>query len=307
MGKVLIYLVTIICAIVGLSTFRRIRANMKYLFKWINDGYLTVYKRQAKWKRYGMNLFGVLSVIFATLITYERTLRLTDRRVDGEFFLLFIGITIVVLFLIYLVLGILFEIVIVLDKIVNAMRKTMITTKILVSFGILAVYLGVALYSAKEIKECIWVCYIGLMISYILNIQVLMKIVSNPMCFLRDSKTFRYADKHQQNRDGVIIILGAIFVLCMLILNLYLAVIFIRFSSKGAYLCSSGQPITNWSLFYYTVISFTTIGYGDIVPTNIPSQFMAIVISVTSVLCLIIFMSSILGIKDKLSKQGEES
>ena len=54
-----------------------------------------------------------------------------------------------------------------------------------------------------------------------------------------------------------------------------------------------------FDLFYYTIITFTTIGYGDIIPTTMPAKVLAIIISVTSVVCLTIFLGSILSYKDK--------
>lgn len=79
------------------------------------------------------------------------------------------------------------------------------------------------------------------------------------------------------------------------------------FSFDGAYNCSSGS-ISKWNLLYYTIISFTTIGYGDICPTTVESQAVAILISITSVICLIIFVSSLLSAKNDIlgNKEKEE-
>ena len=61
----------------------------------------------------------------------------------------------------------------------------------------------------------------------------------------------------------------------------------------------------------YTMISFTTIGYGDISPAIFESQIVAIIIAITSVLCLIVFVSSVLSEKNEILNDnayvGQES
>ena len=49
---------------------------------------------------------------------------------------------------------------------------------------------------------------------------------------------------------------------------------------------------------YYTIITFSTIGYGDIYPISPVAKFMSMVISLTSFICLTIFVSSILSYKN---------
>ena len=48
----------------------------------------------------------------------------------------------------------------------------------------------------------------------------------------------------------------------MVILSLYLGVCFINSGGIGVY---TNNP-THYDLFYYTIITFSTIGYGDICP-----------------------------------------
>lgn len=75
----------------------------------------------------------------------------------------------------------------------------------------------------------------------------------------------------------------------------------ISYIYKGSYYSAiTGYQLKTFDLFYYTIISFTTIGYGDIVPNGFGSQLMAVIIACTSVLCLVIFIGSALSVKDKL-------
>lgn len=47
-------------------------------------------------------------------------------------------------------------------------------------------------------------------------------------------------------------------------------------------------------LFYYVVISFTTIGYGDVTPLTDKAILVSILIAITSVIFLVIFINNIM-------------
>ena len=79
----------------------------------------------------------------------------------------------------------------------------------------------------------------------------------------------------------------------MVIFSLYLGVCFINSGDIGVY---TNNP-TYYDLFYYTIITFATVGYGDISPVSPIAKFMSIVISMTSILCLTVFISSVLSYK----------
>ena len=85
----------------------------------------------------------------------------------------------------------------------------------------------------------------------------------------------------------------AVIVLLMVVISLALAVCFISCSGEGVY---TNNP-TFFDLFYYTIITFATVGYGDISPVSPIAKFMSIVISMTSILCLTVFISSVLSYK----------
>ncbi|WP_040193395.1 potassium channel family protein [Clostridium culturomicium] len=80
----------------------------------------------------------------------------------------------------------------------------------------------------------------------------------------------------------------------MIVLNLFLGVCFINSMEPGAY---TGNP-TKFDLFYYTIITFTTIGYGDISPVSPVANLMSILIAITSVICLTIFIGFVLSYKE---------
>ena len=126
---------------------------------------------------------------------------------------------------------------------------------------------------------------IGVTVSYILNMKVLIQLIRNP----HNIKT-----KHEEATSYSRIIVAAILMVGLIVLNLFLGVCFINGAETGAF---SNSP-NAFDLFYYTIITFTTIGYGDITPLSIGAKVISIVISVTSVICLTIFLSTILSYKD---------
>ena len=81
----------------------------------------------------------------------------------------------------------------------------------------------------------------------------------------------------------------------MVVLSLYLGVCFINSSGTNVY---TNNP-TYYDLFYYTIITFSTIGYGDICPVSPVAKFISMMISLTSFICLTIFVSSLLSYKSE--------
>ncbi len=60
----------------------------------------------------------------------------------------------------------------------------------------------------------------------------------------------------------------------------------------GAYNCS----LSYIEALYFTAITFTTIGYGDIYPTQFPSQLLSVIFALSSVFILIIYIASLLSL-----------
>ena len=65
----------------------------------------------------------------------------------------------------------------------------------------------------------------------------------------------------------------------------------------------SQNPLTLFDFFYYVVITFGTIGYGDIAPTCFYSKLIAILIVFTSITCISIMLSSFLSVSSSNSKK----
>lgn len=53
-------------------------------------------------------------------------------------------------------------------------------------------------------------------------------------------------------------------------------------------------------IFYYTAITFATVGYGDIVPVSLSAKAISVLTVITSILCITVLLSEIAGLKKKL-------
>ena len=159
-------------------------------------------------------------------------------------------------------------------------------TDLLISYFIISVYMTVLVIFPNQFRANYKIGLVGSFISYYLNLKALIKIMRSP----------HIADFESSGRIGIKSIrMVAIILLMMVIISLFLGVCFINSSGWGVY---TGNP-TFFDLLYYTVITFATIGYGDIVPISPVAKFMSILISMTSILCLTIFIASILGYEEE--------
>ncbi|WP_186003709.1 potassium channel family protein [Clostridium thermobutyricum] len=163
-------------------------------------------------------------------------------------------------------------------------------TNFILSYFLISTYLAIMLLFPKEFNKMAIIVLIGIVISYILNLKLLLDLMINPT----NAKSIK--------KDGVEfsrIMIAALLILLIIVLNLYLAVCAINGVEPNSYTNTNGD----FSLFYYTIITFTTVGYGDIVPLSIGARIVSIVISLTSVICITIFLSSILSYRDKFKEE----
>lgn len=291
MGYLLIILSTL--SIIFVIMIRQIKRkhgflkNFKKLIIEINKTYLGIFKQNGIIK---VSLSLVL-IIIAELFTFlsistaiyryfnVRFLLYTEPIIKG---LLSIGSFIMVFYLIGYIL--LFT-----SKIHGFIRKTEnlnFRIDFIISYFLISTYLTVMLIFPKEFNKIGTIVLIGVIFCYLLNMKLLINLMINP-------KKAKSKEKEEISFSRIII--TAILILVMILLNLYLAVCVIEGLTPGAFAHSDGY----FSLFYYTIITFTTIGYGDIVPVTVAARTVAIVISITSVISLTVFLSSILSYREK--------
>ena len=161
-------------------------------------------------------------------------------------------------------------------------------TDLIISFFIISIYTTILILFPEQFAQIYIIGLVGVSISYILNLKVLISVIRSPQII---EVKINNNSKVEENDVGLI----SGILLFMVIVSLYLGVCFISNGSIKAY---SNNP-TYYDLFYYTIITFSTIGYGDICPVSIVAKFMSIVISLTSIICLTIFISSMLSYKSE--------
>ena len=184
---------------------------------------------------------------------------------------------------------------------IGNIKNYQLSTRMMASFLLLFLLIFFSFVSEPVMKENVLFLFAGAVTCYVLNINILFKIMQNPFCLI--------GNKREKTRENMaLIIICSVLIVLMIIATLYLLVLCVFYSHEDAYLFLAGEGVvTKWNLIYYTVISFTTIGYGDIVPGVFESQLVAIVIAITSVICLVIFANSVLAEKNEIidKKQGE--
>lgn len=116
-------------------------------------------------------------------------------------------------------------------------------------------------------------------ISYLGNMYVLFKIIYNP-------EVIRLS---RENSNFFSYLMAGLINIFLIIINLYILIV-------GVYVIEPNSFSNNpnlLDLFYYTITSFTTIGFGDIIPLTVLGKIVLIIISFTSILCISVFIGSI--------------
>ncbi|MBY0756035.1 potassium channel family protein [Clostridium sardiniense] len=294
MGRLMIFL----CTIIAVGAMFSNRENneraitiIKNLFIEINVTYLNLFKEKSKITRWFQGSFFIFAEIMTIIGALGVAFRSMNNDITKKTFLipiLIIGIVIAVHLSIGYLLLVLTNIQLFITKIDNRNLKT----ELLIAYFIISTYFFTLIIFPDDFESTYITGLIGLAISYYLNMKVLIKLIRNPRD-VHSEKSERKSGKSGKQRNSVVI--ASILLLIMIVLNLFLAVNLINSGIPGSF---SNNP-SNFDLFYYTIVTFTTIGYGDIVPLTIAGKIITIVISITSVVCLTVFLSSVLSSSDE--------
>lgn len=227
------------------------------------------------------------SEIFSFIIIYKLILNYFDKYVILEISIYIKFIMIFLLFmLIHYAMG---YIMLITSKIYSFLYRSeeeSLKFDFLLSYFLTTAYLMALILFPKELYNYALVGILGVGISYFLNLKILLNVMRNP-------KNIKFS---MEDRSSFIrIFIAAILISFMILINLYLGVCLVHILGEGGFSNNPGY----FDLFYYTVITFTTIGFGDILPLSIPAKFIAIIISLTSVICLTIFLGSIFSYRSK--------
>lgn len=193
-------------------------------------------------------------------------------------------VIIILMFIIHYSIGYIIHILTGINKFLYNVEDKNLKIDLLLSYFIISSYSTAILIFPKEISKVYIVGLLGSFICYALNIKILIK-------FIRDPNNIKSVN--QSSVSFIRIIIASVILIIMIILNLYLAVVLINSGNPHSF---TNNP-TNFDLFYFTIITFTTIGYGDITPVTYLAKIVTMLIAITSVICISVFISSVLSHK----------
>lgn len=299
MISLLIKITTIILILVAFGTIEKKKNIVYNIFRCIKNTYLSLLNSWGPITKFLMKVYCVFMELQFFIITFQKCCLDEGKIKNGKYIIMSVLLWILVSFIMYVGFGSILAIFSKTADNIGNVKNSKISTKMMISFSFLTFFMFISFVSEEEMKENLVFLFAGLVTSYILNIQVLLKIVQNPFCLLED-------EKNNKSENRTLIIFSSVLIVLMIIINMYLLVLWTYFSFESAYVCTTGDKvITKWKLLYYTIISFTTIGYGDVSPVIFESQAVAILIAITSVMCLGIFVSSVLSEKNEILKKNQ--
>lgn len=297
MGKLIIVVATLILLLVlgarnSKNNKKLIRA-IKQEIREINSTYIGLFREKSMLARLiqilliiGAEIFIAISII-TSIIRHINTEQI--NIIDGAVKLIIIVVTLI---FVHFLMGYILASTIKIHKFIYGVENRNLKVDLLLSYFIIGTFFAVLLLDPLEFENVRIIGLIGTSICYFLNMKILICIIKNPHSL---------KSKKQSETAFMRLIVAALFIVILVILNLYLAVCFINGTTGEAF---TNMP-DNFDLFYYTIITFTTVGYGDIVPVTIAAKIISVVISVTSVICITIFLSTILSYRDKVESNEE--
>ena len=155
------------------------------------------------------------------------------------------------------------------------------------------------LFGGWRLGRYAWIMLLPLLWTYVGSTRILLGLLRKNQVFV--PKKGSKITKMKQEALGTILALG------LVLLHLYFGVLCVKTWIPGAYAFSyeaqgAEAYVTDWDLLYYTVLHFTEIGCGDIIPQHVVSRGMAVVIALTSVFCLIVFLSSFMEEEEEIKE-----
>lgn len=301
MNKAVVYVITLLGLLLFSNSVENKRFPIDKLFDAVGVSYQKLINSTNTVGKFLVKCSLWICVGLIAVFSYERSLVMLDKAPQYKIYLMSCILFTMVLFALYFLFGIPLFIFSKIEILIQSVKRKNLSLRFLATTFILFVYTFFLLYSKETMAACGNIVLVGLIVSYMLNMSMLIHISMEPVnCHLcRCQKKQKIEEKYPLK----IVLAGALILIMLIVFNLFLGVVMIASLYPNAYQnLAPAQGLTYLDLLYYTVISFTTIGYGEIVPQRLESKAMAIIIAYTSVMCLVIFVSSILALKDKLSQ-----
>ena len=287
---IIVSTIILLLVVIQRNTSNNIRLfkRLKNIIFEINSVYLELFKDRSLARRIIQGTLIIVAEIFITVSVATAVLKHIDIYnnffIDLIFKLIIISVSLV---LIYFCMGYILLSTVKIHKFIYGVENVNLKIDLLLSYFIISTYFTVLLIFPQQFKNCYKIGLLGVSKCYILNIKILVALMNDP---------YKIKSKSQDKTNFSRVIIASILIVVLIILNLYLAVCFVSDTGKEAFMNSPDY----FDLFYYTIITFTTVGYGDIVPITMEAKIVSSLISITNIICITIFLSTILSYRDKI-------
>lgn len=299
MSKIIIYAITILGIFLYGNTIENKRLPLNQIARAVSGAYHGVLRRTNLVGTILVRIALCVAIAFIAVFSYQQSVSMLGNTLSYRMGLLTCSLFTILIIVFYYLFGMPLLIFSKIELLIRTTHRKKLSFRFLITCYILFVYAFLLWNSRAAMAESGNIVLLGLAISYALNMTMLINISMEPVtcCYCKYGQKKRIEQKYPLK----IVLAGALILILLIVLNLYLGVVVIANRLDNAYVyVGTGSQVSDMDLLYYTVISFTTIGYGEIVPQHFESKMMAIIIAYTSVMCLVIFVSSILALKDTL-------
>lgn len=285
----IVFLLITLSAIISV-VYKRINEKkletLKKLIRDINNEYRDMLKRKPKTFKLWQSILIFLSQGFMVFAIMWGLFEFLHGEMNtGNNFVFKIVSWMIMLVIIYFVLGYLLLSITRIYEYLYKIEDKNTKADLLISYFIISMYMTILIIFPEEFGENYMIGLIGVSISYLLTLKVLISIIKSPHIIKLKGNIWEVSE----------LAVITVIILVLIILSLSLGVCFVSNIEYGSY---TNNP-TYFDLFYYTVITFATVGYGDISPVTRSAKVMAIIISFTSILCITIFLSFVLSYKNE--------
>lgn len=148
------------------------------------------------------------------------------------------------------------------------------------------------------------VSFTGLLFALYLCFNIMLYAIFNPKILTRiTQRNTMYAEAYG-------IIKGMLAVLLFMLMILYMMVFSCWITNPRFYTASYPRTLDAWDMLYYLIITFATIGYGDIIPVRFDgmyySEFTAMIIGLASMFTTACFAAAVISTANSVAKTTRE-